>query len=67
MFATKNTEFSLYNKEFNEKYFYDFCYNKKIIEYNGDFWHANPKIYNESDVVHKNKVAKDIWNYDIRK
>ena len=34
-------------------YFLDFCIvNKKIIiEYNGDYWHANPKKYNNTDVL----------------
>jgi hypothetical protein len=40
----------------------------KIIEYNGDFWHANPKIYDESfyNKVSK-KSAKDIWNKEDHK
>lgn len=30
--------------------FPDFLYdNKKIIEFNGDYWHKNPKMYNEDD------------------
>ena len=46
-FATKNKEFSLYFKENNEtkKYCYDFRYKNKIIEYNGDWFHRNPKYY----------------------
>ncbi len=24
--------------------------NKKIIEFNGDKWHANPKTYKENDI-----------------
>lgn len=27
----------------------DYFLNGKIIEFNGDFWHANPKMYNEND------------------
>jgi len=38
---------------------------KKVIEFNGDYWHCNPLIYKE-DFFNKSKqmFAKDIWNYD---
>ena len=29
------------------KYVFDFVYEHKIIEFNGDYWHANPKIYDK--------------------
>ena len=47
---------------------YDLCYEKKIIEFNGDFWHANPKIF-ESEEIHKVKKIKcsEIWGQDARK
>jgi hypothetical protein len=40
------------NENANQKlfYFYDMKYQNKIIEYHGDFWHANPKFYNLSFV-----------------
>lgn len=39
-----------------------------IIEYNGDYWHCNPKKYN-SDYYHqvKKKTAKELWEYDKNK
>jgi len=39
-----------------------------IIEYNGDYWHCNPKKYSE-DYFHQNKgkTAKEIWDYDNTK
>ena len=37
----------------------DFIMGKKIIEFNGDYWHKNPKIYSESD-----EGVKDKWEYD---
>ena len=38
---------------------------KRIIEFNGDFWHGNPEIYqvNESNSV-SNKTYKEIHEYD---
>lgn len=46
-------------------YFYDICLGNKIIEYNGDYWHANPSIYNADSVIkypNKSVLAKDVWN-----
>lgn len=69
------TYFSELNKEFNVKsgdlfYYYDFVIsNKKIaIEFNGDYWHCNPKVY-EPDFIHEHigKTAEEIWEYDYRK
>lgn len=42
---------------------------KKVIEFYGDYWHANPNIYNENSVIRypKNitKTAKDVWQSDL--
>lgn len=46
-------------------FIYDFfipSYNL-IIEYNGDYWHANPEIYNE-DKIFDGRTAKEIWEKD---
>jgi DNA mismatch endonuclease, patch repair protein len=32
----------------------------------GNFWHANPKMYNASTKIFKGVLAKDIWNKDKR-
>lgn len=61
-----------YTRQFHLKGYkhpYDFhlCDTKIIVEVNGDFWHANPLIYEENDVVNLpvNKLlAKDIWERD---
>lgn len=37
-----------------------------VIEYNGDYWHANPSKYNSTDLI-KNKTAKEIWEQDKNK
>jgi G:T-mismatch repair DNA endonuclease (very short patch repair protein) len=46
---------------------YDICIPEKnlIIEYNGDYWHMNPRKYSEGQynkVAHK--TAKEIWERD---
>jgi very-short-patch-repair endonuclease len=35
-----------------------------IIEYFGDFWHANPNIYKPDDIIHHEIKAQEIWNKD---
>lgn len=48
--------------------FYDTKTNK-IIEFNGDFWHANPEIYDENAIIPlvRKKFAKEIWMKDQNK
>jgi len=65
----------LYFKEYNREFFlldknkkwnaYDFVstHLKKCIEFNGDFWHANPDNNLESSIHRvKNKSNKQIWD-----
>lgn len=61
-------QLSIYSPETNKNYFYDFCYNNKIIEFNGDFWHMNPSKFKEDDTNNYNGLsAKEIWNIDESK
>ncbi len=65
----KNKEFLIKNtKSF---YLYDFTdtFNKKIIEYNGDQFHANPNKYKPDDMPHpyhkkEGYTSKEIWEKD---
>lgn len=71
-FKEFNKEFMKYDKNNKICYFYDFVdtKNKKCIEYNGDLWHANPKIYSEDDTPNpfdKTLKAKEIWDKDFKK
>jgi len=70
-FATKNKEYFICEGK-GEFYQYDFVdlKNKKIIEYNGDKYHANPNIFESIDYPHpfrKNVTAQEIWDKDERK
>ena len=43
---------------------------KKIIEFNGDYWHANPKKYLAEDIIGRGitrKTAKLVWDKDYKK
>lgn len=42
----------------------DFCRSQKVIEFNGDFWHANPDKYNFDDFMYGEMNAEDIWLKD---
>ena len=62
-----NGEFVLYDENTNRRYFYDFKYKNKIIEFNGDFWHANPKFFKSDSLLrypHSYRVAKFLWEKD---
>jgi hypothetical protein len=65
-FATKNQEYFI-NKDNFYQYDYTDIKIKKIIEYNSDMYHANPKIYESKDHPHpfrKWLTSKNIWVHD---
>ena len=71
-FWTKNKEY--YLKSDKSIYLYDFTdiKRKKMIEYNGDQYHANPLLYESNDMPHpyhknKNFSAEKIWEKDSKK
>ena len=69
-FSTKNREFFISIK--NIGFFtYDFTDRKrnKMIEYNGDLYHANPKIFGPNEFPHpylkeNGPSSQEIWNRD---
>ena len=40
---------------------------KKIIEFYGDYWHANPNKYKSTDKMYKGVLAKEIWKKDKKR
>jgi very-short-patch-repair endonuclease len=59
-------------QKFINRFAYDFLINstKILIEVNGDFWHANPDLYEPDFILHhpnKRISAKDLWNKDLVK
>jgi len=50
------SQFTLHESN-KKRYVYDICKDKKIIEYNGDFWHINPEIYNKDFVNKRTKLT----------
>jgi len=54
----------------NKHYAYDIVFKDKIIEYNGDLWHANPNKYKSNDIPNfpgNKKTSKEIWERDLNK
>ncbi len=66
-FEEKNKEYTLKNDN-NFYYRYDFCdlNKRKFIEFNGDIYHANPKMFKPSDKPNpfRNKTAEELWKID---
>lgn len=50
-----------------EKYVvYDIKHKDCIIEFNGDYWHANPSKYKATDII-RGKSVQDIWDSENKK
>jgi very-short-patch-repair endonuclease len=50
-----------------ENYIVDIIHDKKIVEFYGDFWHANPRYFKSDDEIKSfsiNKTSEEIWTYD---
>lgn len=58
--------FGKWHKDLDGYVIYDIKHGKCIIEFNGDYWHANPKIYSAQDTI-RGKRASDIWEKDAKK
>jgi very-short-patch-repair endonuclease len=61
-----DTIFALDRQYQIDEKFYDFTDTKKmkIIEFNGDLWHANPKLYDDKFVDPYGRSAIEIWEND---
>lgn len=44
----------------------DYLLGNKIIEYYGDYWHGNPKLFNDDVMIRKKKIS-DVWEHDRKK
>lgn len=69
-FLFGKNELNLKDKEHNTHYMYDLTNTKTkcIIEFNGDFWHGNPTVYNKNDLNQlRNMTYEEICIKDARK
>lgn len=58
--------FGKWSHEANTYFVYDVKHGKCIVEFNGDYWHANPKQYKSEDLI-MGKPAHTIWHRDSLK
>jgi hypothetical protein len=61
-----NSPFGKWSTLLNSYVIYDVVHKNCIIEFNGDYWHANPDIYVESALI-RGRSAVDIWHKDMLK
>ena len=77
-YSDLNNEFIIHNNLTHKNYLLDFYDKTKnlVIEFQGDYWHANPNKYDKEDILEfptnflnrKEKIkAKEIWEYDKNK
>lgn len=69
-YTYKTSQFCKWFHDYNQPVFFDIAdtFRKKIIEFNGDYWHANPKIYESTYIIKQSgKKAEDIWEFDNKK
>lgn len=61
-------QFVISSKKYDKCFSYDIRCDNKIIEFNGTYWHCDPRKYNE-DFYHtiKKMTAKEIWDHDEKK
>ena len=66
LFPSLDTQLTLKTDE--RRYIYDIHAKNKIIEYNGDFWHANPAVYDETFINKRSKKSiSEIHESDAKK
>ncbi|CAB4130211.1 hypothetical protein UFOVP116_325 [uncultured Caudovirales phage] len=58
--------FGLWSTYLNTYVVYDIKHNDYVIEFNGDYWHANPLLYKETDML-RGKSAACVWEKDMLK
>lgn len=67
-----NKEFGKYDPIHQKYYMYDFTISNIgfCIEFNGDYWHANPSIYKPNEIIRLkggDKLVSEIWEKDKNK
>lgn len=61
------TQLILIDPDTGKRFYYDIAYNNMLIEYNGTFWHQDPRFYSADNEYKTGRIAKDKWESDARK
>lgn len=64
--TSMHSPFGKWSSLLNSYVIYDIVHKNCIVEFNGDYWHANPDTYISSAVI-RGKEAIDIWHKDMLK
>lgn len=64
--TSNRNPYGRWSQELNSYVVYDIKHKNCIIEFNGDYWHANPKIYKDSTII-RGKTALEIRHRDMLK
>ncbi len=74
VYSQLNTYFTDIERQFyiagSPRYFYDMRIGNVLVEVNGDYWHANPRLYDSKAIMRYKKgdiLAEDIWAKDKAK
>lgn len=60
-------EYCIYDKDLGRHFFFDFRLDNALIEFNGTYWHADPRVYECDDTLYFPNgqfSAGDIWLRD---
>lgn len=69
-FSDIEEEFLIQNPETKRCFSFDIKIKNFLIEVNGDYWHANPKLYSADDIIRKrnnSESVKETWKKDLIK
>ena len=70
VYTNETKQYCIWSHELSAPLFYDVTdyEKKKIIEYNGDYWHCNPNKYSSDFIIKQSGVsALEVWQRDAIK
>lgn len=65
-YTTLNKPYGKWSSYLNSYVLYDVKHGECVIEFNGDYWHANPNIYNDGAII-RGRTAIEIQQRDKKK
>jgi len=66
-YTTHTRPYGKWSHLLNSFVVYDIRHDDCIIEFNGDYWHCNPKLYESTDYSRGGMLASEIWEKDKKK
>lgn len=67
-YSCSTKQYAVWSTAERKLYFYDVVHNNRCIEFNGDYWHSNPALYNATYYNRQtDTIASDKWVQDQNK